>query len=271
MLTRAGTQNLTWNAENRLASVGDSVYTYERDGTRVKKIENGETTVYIGKYYEKNVITGTETLYYFLGNKLAGYQVHSTVSSDMRYLHQDHLGATTIVTDADGDAVFERSYDPRGNICVASGTADMDRLYTGQRYDAATGLYYYNARYYDPTLARFISPDTIVPDVDDPRAWNGYAYVANNPLRYNDPTGHCGLDIFLNVAFTAWSAWDFARHPSWSNAGWFGADAAGLFIPCAAGLGRLGKSVDRPLHLAGHDRAGHRRPTGVEPLRESLP
>jgi RHS repeat-associated protein len=85
----------------------------------------------------------------------------------MRYLHQDHLGSTSVIT------------------------ADTDRLYTGQRFDAATGLYYYNARYYDPTLARFISPDTIVPGVGDPQAWNRYAYVLGNPLRYTDPSGHC--------------------------------------------------------------------------------
>ena len=47
------------------------------------------------------------------------------------------------------------------------------------------------ARYYDPTIARFISPDTIVPGVGDPQAWNRYAYVLGNPLRYTDPSGHC--------------------------------------------------------------------------------
>jgi RHS repeat-associated protein len=176
MLTRGGA-TMTWDAENRLrfvdvGGVHIATYTYDRDGNRVKKEESGETTVYIGKYYEKNVTTGTETLYYFLGNKLVGYQVHSTVSSDIYYLHQDHLGSTTIVTDADGDAVFERSYDPWGNTRTESGTATTDRLYTGQRYDAVTGLYYYNARYYDPTIARFISPDTIVPGAGDPQGWN---------------------------------------------------------------------------------------------------
>ena len=98
----------------------------------------------------------------------------------MRYVHQDHLGSTSRtcpehverVTDDTGTAVYEASYDPWGNVRASTGTADTDRLYTGQRFDAATGLYYYNARYYDSTLARFISPDTIVPGVGDPQAWN---------------------------------------------------------------------------------------------------
>ena len=51
---------------------------------------------------------------------------------------------------------------------------------------------------YDPTLSRFIQPDTIVPEPGNPQALNRYSYVLNNPLRYNDPSGHrlseCGYD-----------------------------------------------------------------------------
>ncbi|MBC7228457.1 MAG: RHS repeat-associated core domain-containing protein [Thermoflexales bacterium] len=57
------------------------------------------------------------------------------------------------------------------------------------------GLYDYRARYYDPALGRFISPDPIVPEPGNPQALNRYGYVNNNPLRYTDPSGHaltCG-------------------------------------------------------------------------------
>ena len=64
------------------------------------------------------------------------------------------------------------------------------RRYTGQIEDAAIGLYFYNARYYDPALGRFLQADTIVPDPANPQSLNRYAYVLNNPLRYTDPTGH---------------------------------------------------------------------------------
>ena len=63
------------------------------------------TTVSIGKYHPLNVPTGTATLYYVLQNKLVGYRVNSTVSTGMRYLHQDHQGSTSIVAEASGDAV----------------------------------------------------------------------------------------------------------------------------------------------------------------------
>jgi RHS repeat-associated protein len=63
--------------------------------------------------------------------------------------------------------------------------------FTGQRLDG-TGLHFYNARYYDSVLGRFVSADTIVPDPTSSQLYNRYAYAINNPVRYTDPTGHCG-------------------------------------------------------------------------------
>ena len=57
---------------------------------------------------------------------------------------------------------------------------------------------FYNARYYDPLLRRFISPDTIVPDPGNPQDLNRYSYVRNNPVMMADPTGHFGF--FKKVA-----------------------------------------------------------------------
>ncbi len=71
-----------------------------------------------------------------------------------------------------------------------SGSVDLKHKYTGQEEDGETGLYYYGARYYDPNLARFISPDSIVPDHTDPQSLNRYSYCINNPLLYVDPTGN---------------------------------------------------------------------------------
>ena len=61
--------------------------------------------------------------------------------------------------------------------------------FTGQRLDA-TGLYYYNARYYDATIGRFISPDTVIQNPANPQTLNRYSYCVNNPLNRTDPTGH---------------------------------------------------------------------------------
>ena len=63
-------------------------------------------------------------------------------------------------------------------------------------------MYFYNARYYDPYLNRFISPDTIIPDPQNPQDLNRYSYTRNNPVRYTDPTGHCifGVDTLVCIA-----------------------------------------------------------------------
>jgi RHS repeat-associated protein len=73
------------------------------------------------------------------------------------------------------------------------------RNYTGQ-YRDDTGLLYYHARYYDPVLGRFISPDTLVPDPTDPQDLNRYTYAKNNPMRYTDPTGHCVGPVLIICA-----------------------------------------------------------------------
>jgi RHS repeat-associated protein len=93
----------------------------------------------------------------------------------------------------------------------STGNLPTDKLFTGQRLDT-TGLYYYEARYYDPSIGRFISPDTIVQNPSDPQTLNRYTYCSNNPLRYTDPTGHGWGDWFVqqvnNVVNTVTDAWN---------------------------------------------------------------
>jgi RHS repeat-associated protein len=74
-------------------------------------------------------------------------------------------------------------------------------LFTGQRWESGLDLYDYRARFYDPLLGRFVSPDTIVPEPGNPQDWNRYSYVTNNPLKFVDPDGHC-----RGLTGAAWSA-----------------------------------------------------------------
>lgn len=69
----------------------------------------------------------------------------------------------------------EESLDHQGS--------NTDKRFTGQRLHQ-TGLYYYNARYYDAAIGRFISPDTVVPEPMNPQSLNRYSYCLNNPLRW---------------------------------------------------------------------------------------
>ena len=90
-------------------------------------------------------------------------------------------------------------YFPFGLCRISQGNLAIDRQFTGQILDA-TGLYYYNARYYDPTIGRFISADSAAPDLQNPQSLNKYSYCFNNPLNQTDPTGHFSWKTALKIA-----------------------------------------------------------------------
>ncbi|AGG05810.1 hypothetical protein C1G86_0191 [Dehalococcoides mccartyi] len=97
------------------------------------------------------------------------------------------INGTNLVTSSTGTSFGSTKYYPYG--VTRSGSVPTDEKFTGQKLDD-TGLYYYNARYYDPTIGRFISPDTLVQNIHNPQCLNRYSYVLNNPLKYIDPSGH---------------------------------------------------------------------------------
>ena len=85
--------------------------------------------------------------------------------------------------------VASHADDAFGAERAASGNLQTVRTFTGQKSDAS-GLMYYNARYYDPALGTFISPDTIVPNPNLAIDYNRYTYARANPLRILDPSGN---------------------------------------------------------------------------------
>ncbi len=78
------------------------------------------------------------------------------------YLHTNHLSSVSVATSSSGAVLSSQSFDPWGKVRSQTGTSQTKLNYTGQRLDD-TGLLYYHARYYDPVLGRFVSPDSIVP------------------------------------------------------------------------------------------------------------
>ena len=161
------------------------------DGVLVQKVAGGQTTVYVGPHYEKNLTTGVVTKYYYLG----GQRVAMVQNGTPYYLHSDHLGSASLVTVPGGGVHSQMRYYAYGEVRASSGTVPTDRRFTGQREETGLGLYDYAARRYDPLLGRFIQADTIVPSLR-PGDLNRYSYTRNNPLRYTDPSGHV-----INLAF----------------------------------------------------------------------
>jgi RHS repeat-associated protein len=169
----SGGDTLTYDVENHLisASVGitPTNYFYNGDGARVKKSYNGVTTYYVGALYEYTTWNGgnSTSKYYYFGSQRVAVKQDISIS----YLHSDHLGSTSKTT---GASTSTQTYYPFGAIRTSSGAPPTDYGFTGQKRDATANLMYYGARYYDPALARFIQPDTIVPHPLNPQSRMNY-------------------------------------------------------------------------------------------------
>jgi RHS repeat-associated protein len=161
-----------------------SSFVYDGDNHRVKGTAGGVTTAYIGNYYE--VAGSTVKKYYYAGSQRVAMKAGTT----LYWLLGDHLGSTAVTVSGTTET-GEVRYTAWGADRLTSGSTPTSFKYTGQRQESGIGLYYYGARWYDPALGRFTQPDTLVPNPGDAKAFDRYAYVLNNPLRYQDPTGHC--------------------------------------------------------------------------------
>jgi RHS repeat-associated protein len=147
------------------------------------------TTFFVGGHYEVVVTdTGTQVnKYYFAGTQRIAMRKDTT----LYYLLSDHLGSTSIVTDAAGTVISETRYKAWGEVRHQSGVTPTEYGFTGQYSHAADfGLMFYNARWYDVYLNHMTQPDTIVPDPYNSQDYDRYAYARNNPLLYTDPSGH---------------------------------------------------------------------------------
>jgi RHS repeat-associated protein len=225
------------------------------DNNRVKKVAGSTATYYIGNHYEVTVSVATSVLkYYYFGKQ----RIALRNSVGVVYLHSDHLGSTSVTSGATSSA---QTYYPFGSIRTATGSVPTDFGFTGQRTDASSNLMYYGARYYNSTLGRFISADTIVPSAGNPQSLNRYSYVGNNPIRYTDPDGHCwpvcttiaGAIIGAGVGFAAYAIdvhvngkeWDSGQATAVTATGAVAGALIGLGGPAAAvaGLGVTGAAV----------------------------
>jgi RHS repeat-associated protein len=184
----------TWDSENRLVRVlrpgwrpvsyRTITYSYDALGRRIErssKTSGTERYTYDGQdVVLEQKSSGAQTTYINgpgIDNKLK--QTSGGVSS---YFLQDHLGSTTALTNASGAVTSSATYDGYGR---QTGTVATRYGYTGRELDPDTGLMFYRARWYDPTLGRFITVDPI--GLAD--GINYYAYVRNNPLLFWDPSG----------------------------------------------------------------------------------
>lgn len=166
---------------------GHAEYIYDGDGNLVKSVINGVETYYPSPNYQLQ-ITGSievETKYYSAGSSRIAYRIDGVIT----WLLSDHLGSTVGTVNAGGVLIGLLKYTAYGEL--RSGGSTTDYRFTGQREETEIGLYYYVARFYDPVVGRFLSADTIVPDLGSSQGFDRYTYVNYNPVNMNDPSGHC--------------------------------------------------------------------------------
>ena len=195
-------KSYTYTPENMLETYTEGSKTqsnlYSGDGQRVQKKEGSETTNYfyqLGSVLYTDGADGNLKSFNLLNGADAFGTERKTGSSHDYYLYtEDAKGSTVNVLDNAGSRVVSYLYDDFGDVTEskASGYSGFENelQYTGAVHDELTGLLYLNARYYEPRTGRFITRDSYRGERENADTWHLYAYCANNPINYVDPSGH---------------------------------------------------------------------------------
>jgi RHS repeat-associated protein len=177
-VTATDTRTVTFDEEDRITAVVDNTKgsmraIYDGAGDRAVKLnETGgnEETAYFGPNLTsrdgspptKHIFAGTQRI----ASKLAPDDVGNQTPPTMFYFHDDHLGSTNFLTDATQTLSAHEEYFPTGELWVDETSdplhVEVPYLFTGKELDAETGLYYFGARYYDPHLSMWASPDPLL-------------------------------------------------------------------------------------------------------------
>ncbi|HYE13723.1 MAG TPA: RHS repeat-associated core domain-containing protein, partial [Pyrinomonadaceae bacterium] len=204
-----------YDGDNQLVQSGGVTMSYDHAGRRVvKSVAGGPTIYYVAPHYQVAVfpdgsrqrtrfIFGDDGLVASMTDVEAGSppQTAGLPAPGTFYLHKDHILSTLVQTDDAGRLVTSISYEPYGEIGAVEGADTLQQKFTGKEWDDAAGLYYFGARYYDPFIGRFITPDDrLGAPLGRRDALNRYAYVINDPVNNFDPTGHSIFSDIISYA-----------------------------------------------------------------------
>jgi len=211
-LINDGAQSYDYDYENRLTRVTptppqtSAIYTYDPFGRRIRSSLRGavgdEAISYL--YDGDQIIAEYDNSGSLIAKYIYGPGIDEPICKigtvpegglSLFYYHFDGLGSVTQITDNRGQITERYEYDAFGKPAIkdASGATLQASsignrfMFTGREYDQETGLYYYRARHYSPTLGRFLQRDPLG-NIDGP---NPYTYCANNPINWIDPFGLC--------------------------------------------------------------------------------
>jgi len=166
---------------------GTVTFKYDPFGRRIYKSSSSGISVFA--YDGDNLVEETNAAGAVVARYSQGLNIDESLAmlrgASTSYYHADGLGSVTSLSNAAGALAQTYTYDSFGKLTASAGSLTNPFLYTARESDTETGLYYYRARYYDPSVGRFLS--------EDPTAFfegpNFYGYVHNNPANLIDVEG----------------------------------------------------------------------------------
>ena len=212
---------------NRLRTTAGQNYRYDAQGRRVRQDVAGSQLQYSqyaadGRLLWQRDETTNQRIAnaYLAGSLLAEISRPLTGNTTtIRYLHTDALGSPIAKTSASGAIIETSEYEPYGRLLNRAN--DNRAGYTGHVMDAASGLTYMQARYYDPSIGAFLSVDPVTAYSNPVGAFNRYRYADGNPYRFTDPDGRqtAGTDYLedLSRRQEMYDEWREARRQEMNN------------------------------------------------------
>ncbi|UOG40056.1 RHS repeat-associated core domain-containing protein (plasmid) [Leptospira noguchii] len=183
--------------------------TYDESGFRIRRsalepknnVFSNVEILYPSKFFglefieSENVITSVNNVY------LNGVRIAAlNEAGALAYYLTDQVDSVSTVLDDEGNTLSQMQYLPYGETFVQRGDLNFSPKYNSQELDRESGFYFFNARYYDPGIARFTSADTIIDGEFDTQGWNRFSYVKGNPITFKDPTGHVAPLVVFGIA-----------------------------------------------------------------------
>jgi RHS repeat-associated protein len=175
-------------------TIGQATFTYDPENRRIGTDINGTQTwtVFDGvnPYADFNSSGALQDRYLY-GPAVDEILARMDSSNNVAWYLPDRLGTIRDVVNTTGTVLDHVIYDSFGNVTSETNATNGDRFkFTGREFDAATGLYFYRARYYDPATGRFVEQDPLSFGGGDS---NLYRYCGNEPTGYLDPTGDADM------------------------------------------------------------------------------
>ncbi|WP_162265814.1 RHS repeat domain-containing protein, partial [Leptospira alstonii] len=203
--TKDLTKRISVDSQDRIVQIQDGnnstvgSYWYDDGGFRIRKsslepknnVFANVEILYPNKFFglefieAENVISSVNNVF-LNGVRIAALNEVGALA----YFLTDQVDSVSHVLDDEGNSLSQIQFQPYGETFVQRGDSNFAPKFNSQELDRESGFFFFNARFYDPAIARFTSADTVIDGEFDTQGWNRFSFVKGNPIGAKDPTGH---------------------------------------------------------------------------------